>query len=199
MKLIVGLGNPGPRYQNTRHNIGFMVLDELAGRWLVEKQDSRFDALIGHTRIQGQKILLVKPLTYMNLSGHAVQPLARYYRLEPENILIIYDDMDLAPGQLRLRERGSSGGHKGLKSVIERMGTQEISRLRIGIGRSGEREAVDWVLGSLAAGEDSARIAEAIKQAADAAETYVKQGIIAAMNAYNKNGSPTRSPLVDDQ
>ena len=185
MKVIVGLGNPGSRYKNTRHNIGFVVLEELARRWPVEKQDSRFDALIGHTRITGQKVLLVKPLTYMNLSGNAVQPLVRYYRVEQADVLIVHDDMDLAPGQVRLRENGGSGGQKGLKSIIERMGHQDLPRLRIGIGRSADRDAVDWVLGRWSA-EEAEHMTAAVQRAADAVECYVEKGIITAMNQYNQ-------------
>ncbi|MDO4540831.1 MAG: aminoacyl-tRNA hydrolase [Syntrophomonadaceae bacterium] len=185
MKVIVGLGNPGPRYKDTRHNIGYMVLEELASRWPVQRQDSKFDAIIGHTIVRGQKVLLVKPLTYMNLSGAAIQPLMHYYKLPPEDLLLILDDMDLPPGTLRIREGGGSGGHKGLKSVLERMGIADIPRMRIGIGRPENHETVDWVLSRIE-GEDADIIRAAITKAADAVECFTEKGIIAAMNAYNK-------------
>lgn len=185
MKVIVGLGNPGPRYKDTRHNIGYMVLEELAARWPVQRQDSKFDAIIGHTVIRGHKALLVKPLTYMNLSGGAVQPLAHFYKLLPEDLLIILDDMDLPPGAVRIRASGGSGGHNGLKSVIERMGGADIPRMRIGIGRPEHHATVDWVLSRID-GADAPVVRAAIKNAADAVECLVEEGINSAMNTYNR-------------
>lgn len=193
MKIIVGLGNPGPRYKDTRHNIGYMVLEELAARWPVQRQDSKFDAIIGHINIGGEKVLLVKPLTYMNLSGNAVQPLMHYYKLPPAALLVIMDDMDLLPGAVRIRESGGSGGHKGLKSVMDRMGGQDIPRMRIGIGRPQHHEDVDWVLSRID-GDDAPVVRAAIKTAADAVECFVTKDIITAMNAYNKSGPSPDSP-----
>ncbi|MEA4924792.1 MAG: aminoacyl-tRNA hydrolase [Syntrophomonadaceae bacterium] len=184
MKIIVGLGNPGPEYKNTRHNIGFIVLEELAARHAVEKQDSKFDAIIGHTRIKGEKVLLVKPLTYMNLSGKSVQPLMHWHKTDLQDLMVIYDDMDLPLGSIRLRANGGSGGHKGIKSIMERLATPDFARTRIGIGRPVDREAVDWVLGRFTA-EDKDLIAQTVQKAADAVERWVTGGITEAMNAYN--------------
>lgn len=183
MKVIVGLGNPGRKYSDTRHNIGFRVLDEIARRSSIEKEESRFDAIIGHIRISGEKVLLVKPLTYMNLSGKAVQPLMRWFKLDLSDLIVIYDDMDLPPGTLRLRAQGGSGGHKGMASIIERLGSQEFARIRIGIGRP-DNEAIDWVLGKFSLTEQKL-MEGVIGQAAAAVECWVKQGIERAMNEYN--------------
>ena len=183
MKVIVGLGNPGKKYSDTRHNIGFRVLEEIARRSSIEKEESRFDAIIGHIRIGGEKVLLVKPLTYMNLSGKTVQPLARWFKLNLSDLIIIYDDMDLPPGALRLRAQGGSGGHKGMASIIERLGTQEFARIRIGIGRP-NNEAINWVLGRFSPSEQKL-MEEVISQAVAAVECWIKQGIDQAMNEYN--------------
>ncbi|NLG33075.1 MAG: aminoacyl-tRNA hydrolase [Syntrophomonadaceae bacterium] len=183
MKVIVGLGNPGRKYSDTRHNIGYRVLEEIARRSSIEKEESRFDAIIGHIRIGGEKTLLVKPLTYMNLSGKAVQPLMRWFKLDLTDLIVIYDDMDLPPGTLRLRAQGGSGGHKGMASIIERLGSQEFARIRIGIGRP-DNEAIDWVLGKFSPTEKKL-MEEVIGQVAVAVECWVKQGIDRAMNEYN--------------
>ncbi|NLV20674.1 MAG: aminoacyl-tRNA hydrolase [Syntrophomonadaceae bacterium] len=184
MKMIVGLGNPGKDYKDTRHNIGFMVLEELASRYQVEKQESRFDAIIGHIRINSEKILLVKPLTYMNLSGRAVQPLLHWYKLSLEELIVVFDDMDLPAGSLRIRAFGGSGGHKGMASISERLASKEFARIRVGIGRPEKGEAVNWVLGRF--NRDEKEIFQnTVRSAADALEIWVKQGIAAAMNAYN--------------
>jgi len=184
MKMIVGLGNPGKDYKDTRHNIGFMVLEELASRYQVEKQESRFDAIIGHIRINSEKILLVKPLTYMNLSGRAVQPLLHWYKLSLEELIVVFDDMDLPAGSLRIRANGGSGGHKGMASISERLASKEFARIRVGIGRPEKGEAVNWVLGRF--NRDEKEIFQnTVRSAADALEIWVKQGIAAAMNAYN--------------
>lgn len=183
MKVIVGLGNPGRKYSDTRHNIGYRVLEEIAQRFSIEKEESRFDAIIGHIRIDGEKVLLVKPLTYMNLSGKTVQPLVRWFKLDLDDLIVIYDDMDLPPGALRLRAQGGSGGHKGMASIIQRLGSQEFARIRIGIGRP-DNEAINWVLGKFSPTEQKL-MEETISQAAAAVECWVKQGIERAMNEYN--------------
>jgi len=184
MKIIVGLGNPGKEYKNTRHNIGFMVLEELASRYPLEKQESKFEAIIGHARIKGEKVLLVKPLTFMNLSGKSVQPLVHWHKLDLQDLMVIYDDMDLPLGTIRMRATGGSGGHNGIKSIMERLAAPAFSRPRIGIGRPVDREAVDWVLGRFAAGEKE-QMEQTVKQAADAVERWITGGIMEAMNAYN--------------
>ncbi len=184
MKIIVGLGNPGREYKNTRHNVGYMVLEELARRFPVEKQDSKFDSIIGHIRVQGEKVLLVKPLTFMNLSGRAVQPLARWYKIELQDLMVVFDDMDLPLGVLRIRTSGGSGGHKGMNSIIGRLATTDFPRMRIGIGRPTDREAIDWVLGKFV-GTEQQQIEQTLGLAADAMEKWISSGIIDAMNAYN--------------
>lgn len=184
MKIIVGLGNPGKEYKETRHNIGFMVLEELASRYTVEKQESRFDAIIGHVRIGTEKVLLVKPLTYMNLSGKAVQPIMHWYKLELEDLMVVYDDMDLPMGSLRIRASGGSGGHNGIASISERLASKDFARSRIGIGRPEVGEAVGWVLGKFS-GDEKEQMQIVVKNAADALEKWAKMGITEAMNAYN--------------
>ena len=184
MKIIVGLGNPGKEYKNTRHNVGYMVLEELASRYPVEKQECKFDAIIGHVRIKGEKVLLVKPLTFMNLSGKSVQPLMHWHKLDLINLMVVYDDMDLPLGNVRIRASGGNGGHKGMKSIAERLATQEFARVRLGIGRPAGREAVDWVLGRFSADEKE-ESGQAIKYAADALEKWVTSGIAETMNTYN--------------
>ncbi|MGE5390646.1 MAG: aminoacyl-tRNA hydrolase [Deltaproteobacteria bacterium] len=183
MKVIVGLGNPGKKYSNTRHNIGFKVLEEVARRHGVHKEESRFDALIAHIILNGQKVLLVKPLTYMNLSGKAVQPVLHWYKADLSDLIVVFDDMDLPVGSLRLRADGGSGGHKGLTSIIERLGSREFSRLRLGIGRPSD-DAIDWVLGTFAPDEID-MVNGMITGAADRLEYWAAQGIVRAMNEYN--------------
>jgi PTH1 family peptidyl-tRNA hydrolase len=184
MKIIVGLGNPGKEYKNTRHNVGYMVLEELASRYPLEKQESKFDAIIGQLRLKGEKVLLVKPLTFMNLSGKSVQPLVHWHKLELIDLMVVYDDMDLPLGTIRIKAGGGSGGHNGMKSITERLSTPDFARLRIGIGRPEEREAVDWVLGRFVAGEKE-QAEHAIKHAADALEKWITTGIVEVMNEYN--------------
>jgi len=191
MKAIVGLGNPGTKYRGTRHNIGFAVVDELARRAGITFESGPAAALIAKwRRPDGVPALLVKPLTFMNLSGQAVGELARYYKIEIGDILIVVDEVQLPLGRLRARARGSDGGHNGLKSVIAHLG-QEFARLRIGVGRGPEgsdgrprRDLADHVLARFEADE----IEEATRmtaRAADASETFMTSGIEAVMNAYN--------------
>lgn len=184
MKIIVGLGNPGKEYKNTRHNVGYMVLEELASRYPLEKQESKFDAIIGHIKINGEKVLLVKPLTFMNLSGKSVQPLMHWYKLELADLMVVYDDMDLPLGTIRVRAKGGNGGHNGMKSISSRLATQEFARVRLGISRPADWEAVDWVLGRFSAAEQEQSL-QAVKRAADALEKWVTNGIAETMNTYN--------------
>ena len=186
MKAIVGLGNPGPRYRGTRHNVGFDVVDELAARASLSLEAAPADALVARWR--AKDVLLVKPLTYMNLSGQAVGELVRYFKIDVADVLIVLDEVQLPLGKLRARARGSAGGHNGLKSVIEHLGA-DVSRLRIGVGRGDDRrDLADHVLATF----DKDERAEAVrmtKRAADAAETFVTDGIAAVMNQYN-GGDP---------
>ena len=183
MKVIVGLGNPGPRYKDTRHNVGFQTLEELARRHPVQRQESRFDAIIAHLQIKQEKVFLLKPLTYMNLSGKAVRALIAYYKIDLKDIIVIYDDMDLPVGNLRIRSAGGTGGHRGMTSLVENLGTREFARIRIGIGRP-PHEAIDWVLGRFSP-EEKPLISNAVARAADAVETWIANRIEKAMNEYN--------------
>ncbi len=183
MKLVVGLGNPGKRYSETRHNLGFKVVNELARRHRIEKEENRFDAIVGHCRMNAEKVLLLKPLTYMNLSGKAVQPLMRFYKIDLQDLVVIYDDMDLPPAALRIRATGGSGGHKGVASIIEMLGCQDFARIRIGIGRP-PHGVVEWVL-STPLPEERPDLEAAVNNAADAVESWVKEGLLKAMNRFN--------------
>lgn len=184
--MIVFLGNPGSKYDGTRHNAGFRVGDLLAERCGVKIRRVKNRALTAVADIGGREVLLVKPQTFMNLSGEAVRPLADFYKLSPDHILVVSDETALPPGRIRLRPGGSAGGHNGLKSIISHLGTDAFPRLRLGVGAPPhpEYEMVDWVLGSLH-GEDEKRFADAVTRAADAIECCVTQGIDKAMSLYN--------------
>ena len=184
--MIVFLGNPGPKYAGTRHNAGFAVGDELSRRCGVEIRRLKNRALTAKTSIGGHDVLLVKPQTYMNLSGEAVRPLADYYKVPADHILVVSDEVALVPGRIRLRPSGSAGGHNGLKSVIQHLGTDQFPRLRLGVGAPPhpDYDMADWVLGMLR-GADAEAISQAVKKAADAIECCVKNGIDTAMNQFN--------------
>jgi PTH1 family peptidyl-tRNA hydrolase len=183
VKLVVGLGNPGPKYRDTRHNVGFWVVDELASRWnLQDGWRERDDALF--VKQPGGSVL-VKPLTFMNLSGFAVSKLRQFFQVEPADILVIVDEIALPVGRLRARARGSAGGHNGLKSVIEQLGTNEFARLRIGVGRGdARRDLADHVLSKFDPDERDT-IQAATLRAADAAEVFISEGIGRVMNTFN--------------
>jgi PTH1 family peptidyl-tRNA hydrolase len=186
MKLIVGLGNPGREYRETRHNVGFMVADTLADRWRVDDQwRERFDALQVKTGAGDESVLLAKPLTFMNLSGGSVAAMAGFYKIEPADVLVIVDEAALPLGRLRARRDGSAGGHNGLKSVIQHLGTQAFPRLRVGVGRGSDgRELSDHVLGRFEPAERDT-VSAAVLRAADAAEMFISDGIERVMNAFN--------------
>lgn len=180
LRLLVGLGNPGREYRETRHNVGFMILDRLAARERAEfRKEKSWQAEVA----RAGDLVLCKPLTYMNLSGQSVRPLTQFYKIEPAQMLVILDDMALPLGKLRLRPDGSAGGHNGLKSIIEHFGTPAIPRLRVGIG-SAERDAVDHVLGRFAL-EEQAPLEQSLVRALEAIDCTRTQGLAAAMNAYN--------------
>jgi PTH1 family peptidyl-tRNA hydrolase len=194
MKLIVGLGNPGRKYRETRHNVGFAVADGLVERHGAAFESAPAEALMARLRGLGPGgTLVVKPLTFMNLSGFAVAELARYFRIEIADLLVLADEVSLPLGRIRARSRGSDGGHRGLRSVIEQLGTLEFSRLRIGVGRGdGRRDLADHVLSGFD-GDEKPVIAGAIGRAVDAAETFVADGIDVVMNRFNgweEDGSP---------
>jgi PTH1 family peptidyl-tRNA hydrolase len=185
-KLIIGLGNPGRKYANNRHNVGFQCLDRLAEAWSLSFGRRKHRALLAQGEIAGLKVILAKPQTFMNLSGEAVERLARFYRVPPKDILVIYDDLDLPVGKIRLRPEGGSGGHKGMKSIMERLGTNGFPRLRVGIGRPPHGDPVDYVLGDFTPDERIA-IDEARERVVSAVELWLAAGIVAAMNKYNLN------------
>jgi PTH1 family peptidyl-tRNA hydrolase len=185
MKLIVGLGNPGMRYAQTRHNVGFWVIDQLSERWGLPLQKEKAAAQWGEGHYQGEKVILLKPLTYMNRSGEAVQPLLNYFGLSPADLLVIYDDLDLPLGHLRLRMKGSSGGHNGLKSIIAHLNTEQWQRIKIGIGRPTTGQSIsDYVLSPFS--RDELPLAqEASEQAAAAVECTLESSFTIAMNRFN--------------
>ena len=187
MKLIVGLGNPGRRYRGTRHNVGWEVIARLAARAGIRVNEDEGFAEVGRGTIGTRRVLLARPYTYVNVSGEAVRDLRRRHRLRPEDILIIVDDIDLPLGRLRLRAGGSAGGHNGLKSVIEALGTTEFPRLRVGIGRPPHGvEAADFVLTRFT--EEERMVHETLERAAEAVELAVTEGLPAAMNRVNARG-----------
>jgi peptidyl-tRNA hydrolase, PTH1 family len=192
MKLIAGLGNPGPRYRNTRHNAGFMVLDTLADSLGLDFSREKFGGLVAEGRVGAEKVLLLKPLTFMNNSGQSVAQAARNNTDEPRDLLVVVDDVHLPLGRLRLRGQGSAGGHNGLKSVIACLGSDAFARLRVGIGASDPGNAlVDHVLGTFRP-DEAPLVREAVARAAEAALLYVREGISAAMDAHNTDARKTR-------
>jgi len=188
--IIAFLGNPGPRYEGTRHNAGFLAGDEMARELGVSINRSRFKALTATADIDGVGVFLIKPMTYMNLSGDAIAPAADYYKVAPEKIIVVSDDTALDLGRLRVRRSGSAGGHNGLKSIIARLGTENFPRVKIGVGRPENpgHEMLDWVTGK-PRNKDAELFAETAKSAAGAVKTYVLDGADAAMNKYNKGSS----------
>lgn len=184
--LVVGLGNMGDEYEGTRHNVGFEVIDLLAERLDIPVQRLKFKALTNTATLGGGKVLLMKPVTYMNLSGEAVEQAAAFYKTPPERVIILSDEVALAPGKLRLRPSGSAGGHNGLKSIIARLHSDQFPRIRIGVGQKPhpDYDMADWVL-SRPQGDDRKAIDEAVSRAADAVETLIKEGMDKAMNKYN--------------
>lgn len=185
MKLIVGLGNPGRRYENTRHNVGFKAIDYLADQLGIKVDKEKNRALIGEGKLKDEKIVLVKPQTFMNLSGEAVAPLAAWYKVELEDILIIYDDLALEVGRIRIRGQGSHGGHNGVRSLIAHLKTEKIPRIKIGIGSPPPQwDTADYVLGNFSPDEQKI-IQDAVENAAKAVEVTLGQGLTKAMNQFN--------------
>lgn len=189
IKLIVGLGNPGPQYTRNRHNIGFQIVELLAARHALALDKLQHKAMTGSGFIScggmRHKVLLARPLTFMNASGEAVAPLARYYGVQPVDIIVIHDDLDLASGKLRMRANGSSGGQNGIKSIIERLGSPDFARVKVGIGRPpGRMDPADYVLQNFSVAEEE--IFTPLRgRVADAVECWLAEGIEAAMNRYN--------------
>lgn len=184
MKMIVGLGNPGKKYETTRHNIGFIVVDEIAKQLKVESYQKKFNAHYAFAEYFNEKIILVKPQTYMNLSGEAVYSLSQYFKVEPKDIIVINDDMDLPVGMVRIRSFGGAAGQKGLRHIIELSKTNKIPRIRMGIGKHPQIDAADYVLGKFPK-QEIPIMTQAVNIAKEAALLFVKEGIEAAMNKYN--------------
>ncbi len=193
MKLVVGLGNPGARYDDTRHNVGFQVIDELARRWQVEQWRQEHQALVARVRLGGEQVLVAKPMTFMNLSGEAVAALMRFYKVVVPDTLVILDEVALPLGRVRAGRGGSDGGHNGLKSILAHLGTRDVPRLRLGVGRGdGQRQLADHVLGKFAGNEREA-VEAAVLRAADAAVMFVTVGIEHAMKVFNA-ANDTQAP-----
>ena len=186
MFVIVGLGNPEKKYFGTRHNVGFDVIDELSDRYKIGLTESKFKAAYGKGRIGKERVILVKPLTYMNLSGEAVAPICNYFKVDPkEKLIVISDDVELDVGRIRIRPKGSAGGHNGLKNIIKLLGNDEFKRVRVGVGKKPrEWDMVDWVLGHFE-GDDKEAINSGISMAADAVEEIMTNGAESAMNRFN--------------
>lgn len=184
MKILVGLGNPGEKYTKTRHNLGFAVVDRLAGRFGVEVGTRRFRSLVGEVPLDANRLLLVKPLTYMNRSGPTVKRVLEHYTCSMTSLMVICDDINLPPGKLRIRRKGSSGGHKGLESIIESLGSTEFPRLRIGVGPPPQGGASDYVLAPFPKREAGV-IEEALETACEAVLDWMRSGIDQCTKKYN--------------
>ena len=185
MKLIVGLGNPGSKYLLTRHNLGFMVVDELSEIHRIDVARKKFNALVGEGTLAGVSVVLAKPQTYMNLSGTAVRELFTFYKSEPKDLLVVHDDLDLDPGVVRIKLGGGAGGHKGLKSIIDGLGRPDFLRVRLGIGKPAMKDRTEsYVLERFASG-DLEQTADFVHRGCDAVEEILRSGLVAAMNRFN--------------
>ena len=201
MYLIVGLGNPGSKYAHTRHNVGFDVLEALSRKLGVSIAREKDEALVGECFVGGQKVILALPQTYMNLSGEAVSRLVRWYKIEPENLMVVYDDIDIPQGHIRIRKNGSAGTHNGMRSIIGLLGFENFPRLRVGVGQKREGyELADWVLGHYI-GEEADVQDKAFETAADAIVEYIQNGIESAMCKYNtkKPKKPKPEPKPEEE
>lgn len=187
MYLIAGLGNPDKKYEHTRHNVGFDVIDELAEKYDIHIGEKKHKALIGKGMIEGQKVVLAKPQTYMNLSGESIARMIQYYKLDPATeLIVIYDDISFAPGNLRIRQSGSAGGHNGIKNIIKCLGTQDFMRIKVGVGEKPKgRDLADFVLGHFSK-EEREDLEKAMQRAAEAVGYMVNGEVEKAMNQYNK-------------
>ena len=194
MYLIVGLGNPDRKFENTKHNMGFDAVTELTDRYRIPSSGISMKGMYGKGIIKGQKVILLKPLTYMNLSGDAVSAYVHYYKIDPEKeLIVIYDDTDLSIGQIRVRKSGKSGTHNGMKDVVAKLGTEKFTRIRVGIGsRPSYMDLVDYVMSPFSK-EERVLVDEALKKAADAAEMILSDGVEAAMNTFNKKEKKNES------
>ena len=185
MYLIIGLGNPEEEYSKTRHNMGFNTINKIAKKYNIEINKNKFQGLYENAIIEGKKVILVKPQTYMNLSGNCVKEIADFYKVSPKEILVIYDDMDIEPGKIKIRKKGSSGGHNGMKSIIQMIGTEEFPRIRIGIGRPKHNgDEINYVIGAIPE-EETSKLNEGVEKAREAVIEILKNGIDSAMNKLN--------------
>ncbi|HWP34320.1 MAG TPA: aminoacyl-tRNA hydrolase [Thermodesulfobacteriota bacterium] len=194
MKVVAGLGNPGPRYAPTRHNVGFRVVEALARAHGLRFGPHRFDALAARGRVAGEELLLVKPQTFMNESGRCLAPLLAFYRLGPADLLVVHDDLDLALGRIQIRQRGGDGGHNGLRSIIAALGDAGFLRLRVGIGRPPDRQdPADYVLSPFAP-EELPVVEQAVGRSVEAIETLLREGVARAMTRFNQILAPGGAP-----
>ena len=184
MYIIAGLGNPGRKYENTRHNMGFIAVDLLAEKYGIKVDKIKFKALVGEGRIAGQKVLLVKPQTYMNLSGESIREVMSFYKEDIENLIVIYDDIDIPTGTIRLRKKGSAGTHNGMRNIVYLLQDDNFPRIRVGIGSDKKVDLINYVTGGVTKGEKEL-LEGALVKAADAAAAIVEKGIEKAMNEYN--------------
>ncbi|PTX55239.1 peptidyl-tRNA hydrolase [Melghirimyces profundicolus] len=198
MKVIVGLGNPGLKYALTRHNIGFWVVDRLSEEWGIPVGKEKWKAQVGEGRVGTEKVVLLKPETYMNRSGQSVRPALDWLKCDLEDLLVIYDDLDLPPGKIRLRLKGSAGGHRGVQSIIDHLGTADFKRIKIGIGRPDSPVPVtDYVLSRFNEEEDEP-IADAVQRAVDAAKAWIDRPFEEVMNEFNRNRESRIGPPGED-
>lgn len=194
MRIIIGLGNPTEKYQATRHNVGWDAITRISDDYRIPLNQKRHKALCGSGYIEGVKVILAQPLTYMNLSGESVRELVDFYKVDSEDVIVIYDDVSLDVGQLRIRKKGSAGGHNGIKSIISHLGTDEFPRIKVGVGeRPKEWDLADYVL-SRFKGEEQKLIREALKDSSDACKMIINDGMDAAMNLYNKKKADNEQP-----
>ena len=186
MFIIVGLGNPGSQYAHTRHNVGFDTIDVLADKMNISVLENKHKALIGKGYLNGEKVILAKPVTFMNLSGESVRPLVDYYKVDPaDQLIVIYDDISLEPGQIRIRKKGSAGGHNGIKNIIAQLGQDTFWRIKLGVGEKPKGyDLADYVLGHFSK-EDQTVMQDAFKRASEAVDVMMESGIDAAMNQFN--------------
>lgn len=184
MYIIAGLGNPGKKYENTRHNMGFIAIDLLAEAYDIKVDKIKFKSLVGEGRIAGQRVLLMKPQTYMNLSGEAIREAVNFYKIEPEELIVIYDDIDIPTGTFRIRKKGSAGTHNGMRSVVYQLQSDQFPRIRVGIGSERKVDLIHYVTGGVSKGEKEL-LEDALTKTARAAAAIVEKGIDKAMNEYN--------------
>lgn len=185
MNLIVGLGNPEKEYSNTRHNMGFDTINEIAKNNNININKNKFKGLYEITNIQNKKVILLKPQTYMNLSGESVKEIANFYNIEPQNIIVIYDDMDIEKGNIKIRKKGGAGSHNGMKSIVQELGTTEFARIRVGIGQPEfKNDMINYVIGKIPK-EEQVILQQGVNKAAEAIEEILKNGIDIAMNKFN--------------